>query len=139
VGGTEGCGTGKDFLDTPSTYCFHDDRAMLTQHTENGQNMTNLMLEWFDQDGSTPRYGQDQDFLGAEVWPRMRDKHFAHDVFCCAQFPHGHGFPTPRSDKFEHVGQVFFGNDQPRETDIELIRGVEAPPACRRKQEWVYG
>lgn len=64
----------------------------------------------------------------------------SHDSYCCLRFPNAKGFPTKRPYNYQHVGQVFDENDQPRISDIEgFIRGVETPAQCRRKPKWQFG
>ena len=51
-----------------------------------------------------------------------------------------HPFPTRRPGDFQHVGQVFFENDQPRMGDINgFMKGREVPAQCRKKPEWRFG
>lgn len=44
-------------------------------------------------------YGQDQDFLGEVVWPRLGSMAKQHDAFSCRRFKGTTPFPTKRIDK----------------------------------------
>lgn len=100
------------------------------------KHMLRKILEWQD----THSYGADLSFLQVMVWPDIVQDQLAHDSYCCLGFPDTKGFPTRRPFNYLHVGQVFDAQDRPRISDIEgFIRGVETPPACRRKPQWKYG
>ena len=85
-------------------------------------------------------YGGDLQFLGERIWPLVKHDQIAHDAYTCSKFPNSHPFPTKRPADYQHVGQVFDANDQPRMADIDrFIRGVVIPKACRKHPEWKYG
>ena len=45
-----------------------------------------------------------------------------------------------RTLTYQHVGQVFDSEDNPRYLDIDnFIRGVPIPSSCRKHPEWIYG
>eukprot|EP00604_Paraphysomonas_vestita_P001180 CAMPEP_0174822884 /NCGR_PEP_ID=MMETSP1107-20130205/19402_1 /TAXON_ID=36770 /ORGANISM="Paraphysomonas vestita, Strain GFlagA" /LENGTH=409 /DNA_ID=CAMNT_0016043229 /DNA_START=101 /DNA_END=1327 /DNA_ORIENTATION=- len=80
--------------------------------------------QWTDKD----RYAADLKFLQLVIWPDIQHRHIAHDSYCCNQFPSTKPFPTKRPPTYQHVGQVFNSNNQPRYYDIEgFIRGVPIP------------
>lgn len=94
------------------------------------------ITEWPDKEG----YMADLNFLREIVWPLIKSKHMAHDSYCCDRYPHSHAFPTKRLPNYQHVGQVFDANDQPRLSDIDgFIRGVPTPGQCRKQADWLYG
>lgn len=85
-------------------------------------------------------YADDLNFLQAEVWPKVKSAHVAHDSYCCDRFRHTRPFPSRRPENYQHVGQVFDGADRPRMSDIDgFIRGVPVPSKCRKEPEWIYG
>ena len=93
---------------------------------------------------ATERYGNDNDFLLAHVWPQL--DYLAHDSYCCEEFPDTdtnegtdtgtgtvtdtdaqgrnssrarsvHPFPSERID-FEHCGQIFSYGGEGREDPV---------------------
>ena len=85
-------------------------------------------------------YGGDLQFLGERIWPLVKHDQIAHDAYTCSKFPNSHPFPTKRPADYQHVGQVFFGDGQPRRGDIDdWMVGVKVPPQCRREPGFEYG
>jgi len=85
-------------------------------------------------------YAADLNFLEQQVWPEIRDSQIAHDSYCCDRFPNARPFPSKRPITYQHVGQVFDAEDQPRLNDIDgFIRGVPVPGSCRKHADWIYG
>mmetsp|Transcript_9066 Transcript_9066/g.13963 ORF Transcript_9066/g.13963 Transcript_9066/m.13963 type:complete len:528 (+) Transcript_9066:63-1646(+) len=85
-------------------------------------------------------YGGDQIFLKQVVWPLVKDKQIAHDAYSCSKYPNSFPFPSQRPPNFQHVGQVFNADDEPRLTDIDtFIRKRQSPPECRKQPDWVFG
>jgi len=98
--------------------------------------MTNLVKQFSNKQS----YGGDLQFLGSKIWPQIKDNQIGHDAYTCHKFPNSHPFPTKRPDNYQHVGQVFGENMQPRMGDIDgFMRGVKVPPQCRKQKDWVYG
>ena len=86
------------------------------------------------------KYGGDLRFLCRVVWPLIKNDQLAHDAYTCKEYPNSLPFPTKRPENYQHVGQVFDENDNPRMGDIDgFIRGREVPAECRRQPDWVYG
>ena len=82
----------------------------------------------------------DLHFLQSKVWPEIKDKQLSHDAYCCDRYPNTKPFPTRRYKNYQHVGQVFDGEDHPRMMDIDgFIRGVPVPGKCRKNTDWIYG
>jgi len=83
---------------------------------------------------------QDMQFLAKVIWPIVEPDHIAHDAYCCEKFLHTRPFPTKRYSNYQHVGQVFDSQDQPRVSDIDgLTRDVPTPQVCRKTLDWVFG
>jgi len=100
-----------------------------------GPSMTEMVKAYSSRSG----YGADLDFLTVKVWPRIKDSQMGHDSWSCEQWPNSHSFPTRRRN-YEHVGQVFFENNDSRYSDISCcLEGRHNPPACRRDPSWVEG
>ena len=98
--------------------------------------MKELIMAWSNREEGFA----DQLFLKSKVWPEVKDKHLSHDAYCCDRYPNTNPFPTRRYKNYQHVGQVFDGEDHPRMTDIDgFIRGVPVPEKCRKKTDWIYG
>ena len=92
--------------------------------------------------GNRRTYGGDLDFLGGLIWPLVKHDQISHDAYSCAKFPNSRPFPTRRSDKMEHVGQVYFADETTRDIDITCPTcplNIKAPMACRAKPEWENG
>ena len=86
-------------------------------------------------------YMQDIYLLTDLVWPLVESSHTGHDAYSCSQFA-SRPFPTRRDDNYQHVGQVFDKDDNPRMGDINgFIRGRKNDPKCRPvdHQDWIYG
>jgi hypothetical protein len=99
-------------------------------------NMKDKVLAWASRD----EYMADLHFLEQQVWPDIQEKQLSHDSYCCDRFPGTKPFPTKRPYTYQHVGQVFDANDNPRMMDIDgFIRGVPIPASCRKDPEWIYG
>lgn len=103
------------------------------------QNMTDMLMLWTTKHGSDFQYGEDQDFLGFEIWPKIENDQIAHDSYCCQAFPNAHPYPSKRAPNHQHVGQVFDGLDVPREGDKVVIRNNVSPESCRKEKDWLYG
>ncbi len=98
--------------------------------------MKSEILGWSSRD----EYAADLHFLDQRIWPLVRDKQLSHDSYCCDRYPHTRPFPTRRASTYQHVGQVFDANDNPRLMDIDgFIRGVPIPVSCRKQADWIYG
>ena len=98
--------------------------------------MTGLIQRWSDKN----KYGGDLRFLCRIVWPLIKHDQMGHDAYTCTEFPNSHPFPTKRPRNYQHVGQVFDDNDNPRMDDIDrFIRDKQVPPKCRKDPSWVYG
>ena len=81
-------------------------------------------------------------FLGGLIWPLVKHDQISHNAYSCAKFPNSRPFPTRRSDKMEHVGQVYFADETTRDIDITCPTcplNIKAPMACRAKPEWENG
>ena len=90
--------------------------------------------------GKKTQYMGDMNFLNEDIYPKIKSKVLSHDAYCCGEFENSKPFPTKRPSNYQHVGQVFDANDQPRMGDIDgFIRGKKIPPQCRRKEDWIYG
>jgi len=64
----------------------------------------------------------------------------SHDAYSCLKYPNSRPFPTRRPADYQHVGQVFFSDGRPRLNDItQFMLGIEAPPACRGRLDWLRG
>jgi hypothetical protein len=99
-------------------------------------NMKDLVLAWSSRD----EYMADLHFLESKVWPEIKDKQLAHDSYCCDRYPNTKPFPTRRYKTYQHVGQVFDADSNPRMMDIDgFIRGVPVPGKCRKDASWIYG
>lgn len=59
-------------------------------------------------------YAADLHFLEDQVWPDIKHIHIAHDSYCCDRYPNTKPFPTRRAPTYQHVGQVFDGEGNPR-------------------------
>lgn len=100
------------------------------------QDISGRIREWSNKD----TYFDDMRFLDKIVWENAESDHIAHDAYCCEQFPHTRSFPTKRYSNYQHVGQRFDGQDNPRMSDIDgLVRDVATPQECRRNPNWVFG
>lgn len=89
---------------------------------------------------SRDEYMADLHFLEKEIWPDIKHKQISHDSYCCDRFPNTRPYPTKRYSTYQHVGQVFDKNDNPRLADIDgFIRGIPTPGSCRAKPDWIYG
>ena len=100
--------------------------------------MTEIVKRW----SNKQEYMGDLDFLNQVVWPRpaVKASFLAHDAYSCHKHPDSKPFPTRRPPDFQHVGQVFFGDGQPRRGDIDdWMVGVKVPPQCRREPGFEYG
>ncbi|MCL4416425.1 MAG: hypothetical protein M1365_06990 [Actinobacteria bacterium] len=98
--------------------------------------METKVREWNNRDV----YSADLHFLADIIWPEVKYKQLAHDSYCCDRFPNTKPFPTKRNMLYQHVGQVFDENDEPRLSDIDgFIRGVPIPSSCRKESDWIYG
>jgi len=98
--------------------------------------MESKIKEWENRN----EYMADLHFLDKQIWPYIKNKQYAHDTFCCDRFPNTHPFPTKRYLNYQHVGQVFNEDEEPRLTDIDgWIRGVPIPSSCRKQSDWIYG
>jgi hypothetical protein len=87
-------------------------------------------------------YMQDIYLLTDHVWPVVKDDQIAHDAYSCNKFSNSKPFPTKRDTNYQHVGQVFDENDQPRMDDIDrFIRNRPNPKECRPEdhQDWTFG
>ena len=85
-------------------------------------------------------YGGDLVFLNNVVWPLVKDDQISHDAYTCFKYPNSHPFPTKRPPNYQHVGQVFSANDEPRLGDINgFMRGREIPQKCRKHPDWRFG
>lgn len=85
-------------------------------------------------------YMADLHFLEDKVWPDVQHKQLSHDSYCCDRYPNAKPFPTRRFATYQHVGQVFDAQGNPRLADIDgFIRGVPVPSSCRKKADWIYG
>jgi len=90
--------------------------------------------------GKKTQYMGDMNFLNEGIYPMIKSKALSHDAYCCGKFENSRPFPTKRPSNYQHVGQVFNAEDQPRMSDINgFIRGKVVPPQCRRREDWVYG
>ncbi|KAJ8600316.1 hypothetical protein CTAYLR_000622 [Chrysophaeum taylorii] len=85
-------------------------------------------------------YGGDLQFLNSVVWPLVKHDHLSHDAYTCLKYPNTRPFPTQRPPNYQHVGQVFNAQDEPRMADINgFIRGRQIPKPCRKHPDWKYG
>lgn len=75
-----------------------------------------VMFDWCNSKGRPIDYGDDQDFLGAVVWPRFNHSVTQHDSFSRRLFPEALPFPTKRIHP-RFCGEVWDENDIPREHD----------------------
>jgi hypothetical protein len=88
------------------------------------------------------RYMQDIFLLTDEVWPLIKEDQIGHDAYSCSKYPNSRPFPTERDGNYQHVGQVFDEDDNPRMDDIDrFIRNKKNPAECRPKehQDWIHG
>ena len=93
-------------------------------------------MQWTSRD----EYSADLHFLEQKIWPDVKDKQLSHDSYCCDRYPNTKPFPTRRAITYQHVGQVFDAEDNPRLMDIDgFMRGVPTPGSCRKKADWIYG
>ena len=100
--------------------------------------MERLVRGWSNRNA----YMGDLDFLNKLVWPRpaIKNSQMSHDAYSCHKYPHARPFPTRRPPDFQHVGQVFFGDGQPRMDDINsFMVNTQAPRQCRGHPTWVHG
>jgi len=79
------------------------------------------------------RYGSgylaDMNFLGADIWPKVKDFAFCHDSFSCQSFPASHPFPVKRIG-YEHLGQVYDENSIGRQGDINILKSAPVNDKC---------
>ncbi|CAM9361078.1 unnamed protein product [Choristocarpus tenellus] len=94
----------------------------------------------------TSKYMADMEFLKSEIWPRLWQDSITHDTYSCQLFEGKvFAFPTQRPFNFQHVGQVFDAEDNPRMSDIvttccgSIMAKTYSPPECRRHKSWMYG
>ena len=81
-------------------------------------------------------------FLCDVLYPLIKDDLIAHDAYSCSKFENSRAWPTRRDENYQHVGQVFDKDDNPRMDDIDsFIRNKKNPRACRPKDhpEYIYG
>ena len=98
--------------------------------------VSGLIKKW----GKTAKYGDDLKFLCQVLWPLIERDQLSHDAYSCDAFPNSRSFPTKRPRGYQHVGQVFDDQDNPRMGDIDrFIKNREVPKKCRRKSEWKFG
>ena len=100
--------------------------------------MATLVRKWSNREA----YMGDLDFLNQQVWPRadVKGSQLGHDAYTCTKHPNSRPFPSRRPADYQHVGQVFFGDGQPRRGDIDdWMVGVKVPPQCRREPGFEYG
>jgi hypothetical protein len=98
--------------------------------------MQERVEKWENKDA----YMDDLNFLEESVWPSIKDQQLAHDSYCCDRYTNTKPFPTRRPKTYQHVGQVFDSQDNPRLLDIDaFIRGVPVPGQCRKEATWIYG
>jgi NAD+--asparagine ADP-ribosyltransferase len=89
---------------------------------------------------SRDQYMADLHFLEDKIWPDIKHRQISHDSYCCDRYPNAKPFPTRRPPTYQHVGQVFDAEGNPRLMDIDgYIRGVPVPASCRKKGDWIYG
>jgi len=94
------------------------------------------VMAWSSRD----EYMADLHFLENVIWPKIKEKQVAHDSYCCDRYPNTKPFPTRRPYTYQHVGQVFDSEDNPRLMDIDsYIRGVPIPQSCRKENDWIFG
>jgi len=75
-------------------------------------------------------YVEDMNFLGSEVWPKVKDSHaYCHDSFSCDKFPASHAFPVRREGS-EHLGQVYDEHSIGRKGDIKILSSATINPKC---------
>lgn len=74
------------------------------------------VLEWCAGRKRPIDYGDDQDFLCAEVWPRFKHSVMQHDSFSRSRFPGSVPFPTKRIHP-RFMGEVWDENEIPRHHD----------------------
>jgi hypothetical protein len=87
-------------------------------------------------------YMEDIYLLVESVWPLVKDDQIGHDSYSCTKYDNARPFPKQRDENYQHVGQVFDHQDNPRMGDIDgFIRGKPNPVQCRPKdhQDWLYG
>jgi len=83
----------------------------------------------FDQARPVGFYGEDQEFLQNNVYPRAKRDSLVHDSFFKFEL-FAKSFPTPRIG-LEFAGEVFDENEQPRLGDREVLAQVESSPYRR--------
>lgn len=71
------------------------------------------VLEWCAGRKRPIDYGDDQDYLCAEVWPRFKHSVMQHDSFSRSRFPGSVPFPTKRIHP-RFMGEVWDENEVPR-------------------------
>lgn len=74
-------------------------------------------------------YVQDMDFLGNDVWPKVKDHAYCHDSFSCHRYPSSHPFPVARIG-YEHLGQVYDQFSVGRQNDIDILKGSAVNRKC---------
>lgn len=98
--------------------------------------MKQKVIDWSSRD----EYSADLHFLEDQIWPYVKKKQISHDSYCCDRYPNALPFPTKRPITYQHVGQVFDAEENPRLNDIDgFIRGVPVPASCRLEANWIYG
>lgn len=74
-------------------------------------------------------YVEDMNFLGQDVWPKVKDMAYCHDSFSCDRFPSSHPFPVARIGS-EHLGQVYDEHSIGRQGDMDILRNAAINKAC---------
>ena len=115
-GGTKGAIQVRHLL---RNLCLNNDPhpPFVLDFSTHDQDMKGLMEAW----SNKGEYFQDMAFLTDVVWSLVQDRQLSHDAYCCTQFPYTVPFPTKRYSNYQHVGQVFDHDNQPRMTDVDLI------------------
>lgn len=72
---------------------------------------------------ASENYDCDNLFLAKVIWPMVEHDQMGHSSFSCKSYPNGIGFPTPRDQNYQFVGQVFDENDMPRKRDFKPLKG----------------
>ena len=88
-----------------------------------------LMVRYHDS------YLQDMSFLNDMIWPHMKTGHsYCSDSVSCRKWSGAHPYPVARVG-YEHVGQVFMGDNTPRQGDIDILRSAGENLNCVQKKK----
>lgn len=74
-------------------------------------------------------YVEDMNFLGQDVWPKVKDHAYCHDSFSCDRYPSSHPFPVARIGS-EHLGEVYDEHSIGREGDINILKSAAVNTNC---------